>query len=178
MVQSRHIKSANRVGNTFFAVSVILTLSLFSSCGEKSAPKQSSMFGNSETSLYDDALQQTSSDESLAAEAKVSGAIIELGDTLLDMGDVKKGADSKKKEEIRVYNRGNEHLVLQEVVAYCACTEAEWTREPIEPDDYGVIEVTVDADLVQGRHFIKNLQVLSNAKNGAKTFKVKGNILY
>ncbi len=175
----RRIKSGNSGRLAVLAFGVLLSLALLSSCGKKEHGSLGSVFGTKETSEYEDALRQASDgDNSDDYTPSVSHAVIEMVDTVIDLGDVKKGADSQRTARFKFYNRGTGLLAISEVKAFCACTEAEWTQEPVAPDDYGYIEVTFDADLMQGRRFTKNLQVYSNASNGAQVIKVKGTISY
>ena len=173
----KHLRSNISSLLTLFYV-MLLPLTFLSSCGKKEHGSLGSVFGVKETSEYEEALRQASEGDNNGTYTASSQAIIELADTLIDLGDVKKGLDSKRTARFKFYNRGTGLLAIDDVKAYCACTEAEWTHEPVEPDDYGYIEVTFDADLMQGRRFMKNLQVYSNASNGAQVIKVKGTISY
>jgi len=133
-----------------------------------------SVFGMTGEQDNDDEEEQMLSSES----EQDSNAIIELNDTIIDLGDVKKGLNSTKSAVFLFYNRGKTPLVVNEVTTYCACTDADFTKEPIAPGKKGEIEVVFDADLVHGGSFVKNLQVLSNAINGPQLIQIKGNVVY
>lgn len=178
MVQFKFTKSGNRFSFTVLITCMVLSFVMFSSCGKNENKGMGSIFEKKENSEYDEAMREASEGGESSLNNKENNAIIELPDTVIDLGDIKKGLDSQRKATFKFYNRGSDLLVIQKVEAYCACTQAEWTQEPIEPDDNGIIEVTFDADLMQGRRFMKNLQVISNAKNGPQLIKVKGTISY
>ncbi len=155
----------------------MIFLMMMNACGGKEEKKDWSIFGTNENSESEIDNPITNQDETLGKEGS-NLSIIEMSDTLIDIGDVKKGKDSKRTAHFKFYNKGKSDLVVNNVEPYCSCTKATFTKEPISPGKHGKIDVTFDADLVVGRHFTKELQVFSNAQNGTQLIKIKGTISY
>lgn len=71
-------------------------------------------------------------------------------------------------------NTGNRPLVLVRVRATCGCTVPEYTKDPINPGEKGIIKVTYNG---KGRYpgkFAKIITVSSNAKTPTVRLTVKG----
>lgn len=63
----------------------------------------------------------------------------------------------------RLTNSGNQPLIIEKVVPSCACSEADWTKEPIEPQKMGEVSVVYDAKLLG--HFYKDVAVYTNVSD-------------
>ncbi|WP_455593230.1 DUF1573 domain-containing protein [Bacteroides sp.] len=63
--------------------------------------------------------------------------------------------------EYTITNTGNKPLVLTNVTTSCACSVADWTKEPIAPGQKGTVRATFDAKAL-GR-FNKSVGIYSNA---------------
>lgn len=63
--------------------------------------------------------------------------------------------------EYTITNTGNQPLVLTNVTTSCACSVADWTKEPIAPGAKGVVKATFDAKALG--HFSKDVGIYSNA---------------
>ncbi|EJX06243.1 secreted protein containing DUF1573 [gut metagenome] len=63
--------------------------------------------------------------------------------------------------EYIITNTGNQPLVLTNVTTSCACSVADWTKEPIAPGAKGVVKATFDAKALG--HFSKDVGIYSNA---------------
>ena len=167
--QKRFIDKYMLLPMAFMALTLSMAMVACNDGGKKNIP---SVFGET-TDGGDEYLRPDSAEDN-----KDQQPIIEMADTMIDLGDIKKGDNSTRIAKFKYYNRGDAPLVVQNVEAYCACTTAAFDKKPIEPGKHGLIEVTFDADLMVGRTFKKNLQVVSNAKNGPQLIKVSGTISY
>jgi hypothetical protein len=70
-------------------------------------------------------------------------------------------------------NTGKEPLTIQRVQASCGCTTPEWTKDPIQPGQTGIVKASYGTGGRPG-HFEKTLTVFSNA--GTKTLTIKGDV--
>ena len=172
MEQSRQANYINKIQLLVFAFLAMTMVLTMVSCNDDNKKNIPSVFGDT-TDGEGDYLVPDSTEEN-----KDLQPIIEMADTVIDLGEIKKGLNSTRIGKFKFYNKGNAPLVVQKVEAYCACTQAAFDKKPIEPGKEGLIEVTFDADLMVGRTFKKNLQVVSNAKNGPQLIKVTGTIVY
>lgn len=77
--------------------------------------------------------------------------------------------------EYTITNTGNEPLVLTDVNTSCACSVAEWTKEPIAPGEKGVVKASFDAKAL-GR-FEKSVAIYSNAEPHLVYLKFKGEVV-
>lgn len=89
--------------------------------------------------------------------------VVELDKTVHDFGDVITGSGPLTCE-FSVKNLSNKAMAIYNVAVSCGCTDAQWTREPIQPGKTGVISVVYNNN--DGPYpFDKNLTVyFSNVK--------------
>ena len=69
------------------------------------------------------------------------GEVVEFDKTVHDFGDVSIG-DGPLTCTFTVKNIGKEPIAIYEVVTSCGCTDASWTREPLQPGKTGTISGT------------------------------------
>ncbi|MFK8161813.1 MAG: DUF1573 domain-containing protein, partial [Lewinella sp.] len=74
-----------------------------------------------------------------------------IGETTVDMGDLKKGVDHDYVFQFR--NLSEAPIVVDNVRAGCGCTATEWEDIPVAPGEVGSINVTYDA--MNGGYFRK-----------------------
>jgi hypothetical protein len=74
-------------------------------------------------------------------------------------------------------NTGQEPLIIRDAVGSCACTKADWLREPIAPGQRGKLTITYKTEGYPGS-FKKTVYIASNAKSESKRIEVyiKGNV--
>ena len=172
MEQSKRTRYIDKIKLPVILLVALVTTLAIGSCTNEDKKNVPSVFG--ETTDGEDVYLQSDT----VKENKELQPIIEIADTVIDLGEIKKGINSTRIAKFKYYNKGNAPLIVQKIEAYCACTQAAFDKKPIDPGKHGLIEVTFDADLMVGRTFKKNLQVLSNAKNGPQLIKVSGTITY
>ena len=69
------------------------------------------------------------------------GEVVEFDKTVHDFGDVSVD-DGPQTCTFTVKNVGKEPIAIYEVVTSCGCTDAQWTREPLQPGKTGAISAT------------------------------------
>lgn len=77
--------------------------------------------------------------------------------------------------EYTITNSGNQPLVLTNVTTSCACSVAEWTKEPIAPGAKGTVKASFDAKAL-GR-FEKSVGIYSNATPNLVYLKFTGEVV-
>ncbi len=86
---------------------------------------------------------------------------IEFETEMHDFGRIKAG-------EILVYtfafiNRGETKIILQKVEADCGCVEANFTKDPVFPEESGIIEAKFNSSGLYGKQ-IKTIEIQFNGK--------------
>ena len=69
------------------------------------------------------------------------GEVVEFDKTVHDFGDISV-EDGPQSCVFTVKNIGKEPIAIYEVVTSCGCTDAQWTREPLQPGKTGTISAT------------------------------------
>ena len=69
------------------------------------------------------------------------GETVEFDKTVHDFGDISVN-DGPQTCTFTVKNIGKEPIAIYEVVTSCGCTDASWTREPLQPGKTGTISAT------------------------------------
>ena len=93
-------------------------------------------------------LSQTVENPTMAVEPEFStddavrvGDAVEFDKTVHDFGDISI-EDGPLTCVFTVKNIGKEPIAIYEVVTSCGCTDAQWTREPLQPGKSGTISAT------------------------------------
>ncbi|MGN0188973.1 MAG: DUF1573 domain-containing protein [Candidatus Cryptobacteroides sp.] len=82
---------------------------------------------------------------SLMSGQEVREGAVEFDRTVCDFGDVLL-SDGPLKCSFNVKNISDKPLVIYNVTTSCGCTDAQWTREPVQPGKSGVITATYTND--------------------------------
>lgn len=77
--------------------------------------------------------------------------------------------------EYTITNTGDKPLVLTNVTTSCACSVADWTKEPIAPGKKGTVKATFDAKALG--HFDKSVGIYSNAEPRLVYLKFDGEVV-
>lgn len=77
--------------------------------------------------------------------------------------------------EYTITNTGNQPLVLTNVTTSCACSVADWTKEPIVPGGKGIVKASFDAKALG--HFEKTVGIYSNATPSLIYLKFIGEVV-
>ena len=79
----------------------------------------------------------------LSLSAQDAGAIAKFNTWALDIGEVKQGG---KKSGAFTFTNITDAAIQIDLVSTCECTEATWTKGPIEPGKSGTIEFVFDSN--------------------------------
>lgn len=103
-------------------------------------------------------------------EQKLRGAVFKFDKVLIDYGKVAFKSDGKR--IFNFTNIGSEPIVINDIKTSCDCTVPSIPKEPIMPNEKGIIEVVYDTSKSGG--FSKVITIFSNAKKGRTTLRIKG----
>ena len=93
--------------------------------------------------------------------------------TTIDYGEVEFESDGKRVFKFK--NVGTAPLIFKRISSSCGCTIPKKPEKPIEPGDFGEIEVEYDTKRVG--IFMKAISVVSNSKNSSIVLRIKGEVL-
>lgn len=90
-----------------------------------------------------------------------------------DFGTLKKGDNCEY--NFVFTNTGNDVLIITNIIENCGCAVSRWPKEPILPNQSGVINYKYDSQRIG--NFQKNFYVYTNSKVSTTIVKVKGLVL-
>ena len=73
-------------------------------------------------------------------------------------------------------NIGEQNLVINQAIASCGCTVAEYTKDPIKPGEKGQIKVTYNGAGKFPGHFKKSITVRTNGKVEMTRLYIEGDM--
>lgn len=85
-------------------------------------------------------------------------------------------ATPKQSCSFKFKNTGNDVLIINQAVASCGCTVADFTKKPIQPGETGAISVTYDGTGKFVGHFKKTVTVRTNATNELVRLYIEGDM--
>jgi hypothetical protein len=99
---------------------------------------------------------------------------IQFKDSKKNFGMVKKGELVKVVYEFK--NSGYSPLIIYDYKVGCACTEVEFSRDPVLPGESAEILVKFDTKSAYDRQD-RVIEIISNAKNNNQKIRLKGVVL-
>lgn len=112
----------------------------------------------------------------LIAQPKATN--IDVGVLAFDEETIDYGTIAQHEDGVRTFkfkNRGRAPIVISKVKTTCGCTVPTYSKAPILPGESGSIDIKYDTKRLGA--FTKTITVMSNASEGVKKIKIKGNIL-
>ena len=100
-------------------------------------------------------------------------AVIDFDTEVIDYGTVIQNSDGER--VFKFTNTGDAPLIISKVKTSCGCTVPTYSKEPILPGAQGQLDIKYDTKRLGA--FTKTITVTSNAKEGSKKLKIKGNIV-
>lgn len=97
---------------------------------------------------------------------------IEADKLEFDLGTIPKG--DTKSVNVSIKNVGNSPFMIIDTRASCGCTQIEYEKKPILPDEFTEINITYNADNVG--YFNKTVSIYGNMDVSPLIVKLKGNI--
>ncbi|MDO1499703.1 DUF1573 domain-containing protein [Winogradskyella maritima] len=107
------------------------------------------------------------------ATSKFDIAKLTFETEVLDYGTVEQNSDGTRFFNFK--NTGDEPLLITKVKTSCGCTVPAYSKEPIMPGKEGQLEINYDTKRLG--NFTKTITVMSNAEEGNKILKIKGNVV-
>ena len=77
--------------------------------------------------------------------------------------------------EFQFTNSGGEPLIVSDGKGSCGCTGVEFPKEPIMPNQSGIVKATFNAAAVGS--FTKSVTVFSNAAEGVTVLRFQGEVV-
>ena len=101
---------------------------------------------------------------------KTTTTSIQFKEKTIELGTINQGTPVDIAFEFT--NDGDEPLIIDRVKPSCGCTVAEFPREPISPNETGIIKATYNAK-AKGK-FTKTIRVYSNADTEGTVVRFSG----
>ncbi|MDR2917750.1 MAG: DUF1573 domain-containing protein [Tannerella sp.] len=101
--------------------------------------------------------------------------IFTTAETVHDFGVINE-ADGEALHIFKIKNTGDAPLVISHVQSSCGCAEPEWTREPIQPGQFGDVVIIYNPTNRPGP-FKKNITVYTNEKRNRQRLTIKGDVV-
>jgi hypothetical protein len=111
--------------------------------------------------------------EGFAQKAANISSGIEWTEKTYDFGKIPQG--NPVIAEFHFKNPSMVPLIIIAVKPSCGCTIADYSKEPIQPQKTGIIQVTFDAK--DTGYFQKSIAVDTNAEEGSETLIIKGEVI-
>ncbi|HEY6160583.1 MAG TPA: DUF1573 domain-containing protein [Bacteroidia bacterium] len=140
----------------FLLLPGVLTLA---SCGNK--PTQDKMSTENVNIPDGDALPGTS-------------PVMTFGETKHDFGTITEG--EKVSYTFKFKNTGGSDLVITSARGSCGCTVPEFPKDPVKPNQEGVIHVTFDSSGKDGMQH-KDVTIVTNAQPNTKIIQITANVM-
>ncbi len=107
---------------------------------------------------------------------KVQGPSLEFVKEKEDLGTVKVSELDTFNKDIEFVNKGDQPLILSQVRGCCGTRIVDWTKEPINPGEKGVIKIQFR--LNPRAHAVSRVvTVVSNDAAGQKVFRIVGEVI-
>lgn len=100
-------------------------------------------------------------------------AVIKFETEVIDYGTIEQHSDGSRL--FTFTNEGDAPLVITNVKTSCGCTVPSYSKAPILPGETGELKIKYDTKRLGA--FTKTITVSSNAEDGNKILKIKGNIV-
>lgn len=73
-------------------------------------------------------------------------------------------------------NIGTTDLIIKDAYSTCGCTVANYTKEPVSANNYGVVDIVFDSAGRQGVQY-KNIVLEMNTKQEKHTLSIRANVI-
>ncbi|HEX5742386.1 MAG TPA: DUF1573 domain-containing protein [Flavobacteriaceae bacterium] len=103
------------------------------------------------------------------AQLTTGFAAISFDKTEHDFGTINEG--DVVETTFEVTNTGKVDLVITDAFATCGCTVPEWPKEPIKPNEKGILKVSFDSNGKPNKQS-KTITIVANTENGQETVTI------
>lgn len=102
----------------------------------------------------------------------IDGPVMTFESTQVDYGDIEQHSDPLR--TFHFTNTGNAPLIIKHAKGSCGCTVPTYPKEPILPNEAGVIEVRYDTKRIGP--FKKSVSLTTNEEGPKKVLTIKGKV--
>lgn len=106
-------------------------------------------------------------------DSKDDIGVFHFEEEVIDYGNITQNDNGVR--TFKFTNRGRAPIVISKVKTTCGCTVPTYPKQAILPGESGTIDIKYATNRV-GK-FSKTLTVISNADNGQKKLRIKGNVI-
>lgn len=106
-------------------------------------------------------------------DAKGDLGVFHFEEEVIDYGSIAQNGDGVR--TFKFTNRGRAPIVISKVKTTCGCTVPTYPKKAILPGETGTIDIKYATNRVGT--FSKSITVISNADNGQKKLRIKGNVI-
>lgn len=103
------------------------------------------------------------------AQLSESSTVISFNKTEHDFGVINEGDVVETTFEIT--NTGKTDLIITDAFATCGCTVPEWPKDPIKPNEKGILKVSFDSNGRVNKQS-KTITIIANTEKGSETVTV------
>ena len=93
---------------------------------------------------------------------------------IINIGDVEEGTLVQRK--IKIKNDGDTPLILMKPIKSCNCTAVRFSKEVVNPQDTGVIEVEINTEHKQGTNVVTVI-VVTNTELQEHVLRISMNVI-
>lgn len=93
---------------------------------------------------------------------------------IINIGDVEEGTLVQRK--IKIKNDGDTPLILMKPIKSCNCTAVRFSKEVVNPQDTGVIEVEINTEHKQGTNVVTVI-VVTNTEQQEHVLRISMNVI-
>lgn len=105
-------------------------------------------------------------------QSPAAPAITWLHSETIDMGKIEKGIPKTVNFEFQ--NTGSAPLVISSAKGQCGCTNVEYSKEPVQPNEKGFVKATYNAANIGT--FNKSITVVTNTSEQQIQLNIKGEV--
>ncbi|MBV1923635.1 MAG: DUF1573 domain-containing protein [Flavobacteriaceae bacterium] len=108
-----------------------------------------------------------------AQDKATTEGVFEFETEVIDYGTIDYDSDGNR--TFTFTNRGRSPIIIADIKSSCGCTVPKYSKKPIMPGETSTIDVKYSTKRVGA--FSKTITINSNAFEGRKTLKIKGNVV-
>lgn len=108
-----------------------------------------------------------------AQDKATTEGVFDFETEVIDYGIIDYDSDGTR--TFKFTNRGRSPIIIADIKSSCGCTVPKYSKKPILPGESSTIEVKYSTKRVGA--FSKTITINSNAFEGRKTLKIKGNVI-
>ena len=108
-----------------------------------------------------------------AQDKATTEGVFDFETEVIDYGTIDYDSDGNR--TFTFTNRGRSPIIIADIKSSCGCTVPKYSKKPILPGEASTIDVKYSTKRVGA--FSKTITINSNAFEGRKTLRIKGNVV-